>query len=104
MGIFVLPEKLDSPLGGCQAKRHNQAKELGEKEGFSTCSKQGEHQGYFPKQCLSGTAKLGKFYDKGACIFMKGLRWCMHIHEGLEQRRIQHRIGAKADRVSALVD
>ena len=28
----------------------------------------------------------------------------MHIHEGLEQRRIQHRIGANVDKVQALVD
>ena len=34
---------------------------------------------------------------------MMGLRWYMHIHEGLEQRRIHYRIRAKVDRVQALV-
>ena len=44
-------KKLCSLLGGCPAKRHNQAKER-EKEGFIPCSKYGEHRGSSPKQCL----------------------------------------------------
>ena len=48
----------------------------------------------FPKAVPHWTAKLGKFYTKDTCIFMRGL----------EQRRIQHRIGEKINRVQALVD
>ena len=39
-------------------------------------------------------SELGKSQAWGTCIFMRGL----------EQRRIQHRTGAKVDRAQALVD
>ena len=54
-------QKLGSPLDGCQAKRHNQAKDQ-EEEGFITiCSRYGNHQGSFPKQCLSKQQNWGSF-------------------------------------------
>ena len=37
-------QKLDSPLGGCQAKRHNQARDQEKEEFIIIFSKQGEHQ------------------------------------------------------------
>ena len=53
-----------------------------------------ENTGDISPNSFSSKAKQRKFYAKGICIFS----------EGLEQRRIQHRIGAKFDRVQALVD
>ena len=56
-GRTFVTQKLGLPLGGCQVKRHNQAKEQ-EKEGFIICSKLGDHQGSFPKQQTWGSFKL----------------------------------------------
>ena len=50
--------------------------------------------GIFSKAVSPWIAKWGKFQVKGTYIFMRGF----------EQRRIQYRIGAKFDRVQALVD
>lgn len=49
---------------------------------------------YLSQSSVSPTTKLEKFEAKGSHIFMKGL----------EQRRIQHRIGTKVDKVQAFVD
>ena len=37
---------------------------------------------------VSPTAKLGKFYTKGVCIFTNGPGQYMHIHEGVLSRGI----------------
>ena len=47
-------QKPGSPLGGCQAKRHNQTRDQDKEEFIILCSDQGEHQRSFPKQCLLG--------------------------------------------------
>lgn len=62
--------KLGSPIGGSQAKRHNQVKEE-EKDGFSSATSKGEHGGYFPKKCLP-EQKTGELLSSE----------CIHIHEG----------------------
>ena len=59
LGAVLFPENLGSPLGGCQTKRHNQAKE-GEMEGFLTIlAASKENQGSFPKQCFPGQQNWG---------------------------------------------
>ena len=63
-----------------------------------------ENSTIFYKAVSPLTAKLGKFSAKTICIFMKGLGWYMHIHEGFEQRRIQNGKGTKVDRGHTLVD
>ena len=85
--------KLGSLLGECQAKRHNQAKD-GKKEGW-------ERRNLLPATNKENTGDLSQssasqnqddFKLKGTCTCMKGLS------------RGQHRIGAKVNRVQALVD
>ena len=56
---LIVSPKLSSLLGGCQAKRHDQAKDQ-EKEGFVTCSKVRKTMGIFPKAEYSWTVQLGK--------------------------------------------
>lgn len=58
LSAVLLPENLGSPLGGCQAKSHNQAKE-GEIEGFTIPAASKENQGLFPKQCFPGQQNWG---------------------------------------------
>ena len=57
--LHLLPENWVH-LSASIAKRHNQTKDQ-EKEGFTTCSKSGEHQGSFPKQCLPKQQNWGSF-------------------------------------------
>ena len=95
-GHNIITWNLDLPLG----KWHNPAKKGRGKDGLLTASKEkycgGEQWGrrIFPKQCSPEQQSWGSFKPKVPCIFMKGLR----------ERKIQHRIGAKVNRVQALDD
>ena len=53
----AVTQKLRLPLGGCRAKRHNEAKDR-EKEGLIITWRT---LGTFPKAVSPQTAKLGKF-------------------------------------------
>lgn len=46
------------------------------------------------RRCTSQNSKIRELFSKKR----------MYVHEGLEQRKIQARIGAKVDRVKFLVD
>ena len=64
LSVVLLPENLSSPFGGCQAKRHNQAKE-GEMEGFLTIlAASKENQGSFPKQCFPRRQNWGSLSQR----------------------------------------
>ena len=67
----VLPKKLGSPLGECQDKRHNQAKDQ-EKEGIITWASK-EDTRELSQSNVSLNSKIGESY-KVTCLFMKGVR------------------------------
>ena len=63
--IFLIPKGNYSPKTGfaswwVSSQIHSQVKEQ-EKEGFITCSKEGEPWGSFPKQCFPGQQNWGSF-------------------------------------------
>ena len=63
-----------------------------EKEGLLLAANKNNR--YLSQSSVSPTTKLEKLEAEGSQKFMKGLK----------QRRIQHRIGTKVDKVQALVD
>ena len=87
----LLPENWVRFLVGVELKDTAKPKSGRRKDLLLAASKNNR---YLSQSSVSPTAKLGKSEAEGICIFMKGL----------EQRRIQHRIGTKVDRVQALVD
>ena len=65
----MLPQKLGSPLGECQDKRRNQAKDQ-EKEGLITWASK-EDTRELSQSNVYLNSKIGESY-KVMCLFMKG--------------------------------
>ena len=63
----------------------------------------GRIPGIYPR-AVSPKEKNRKFQAKGMHTFMKGWGGVCIFIKGLEQKRMQHRIGGKVTRVQAEVD
>lgn len=64
----------------------------------------GRTPGIFPRAVFPQRAKLRKFQAVCMYAFMKGLGCVCIFIKGLEQKRMQYRIGGNATRVQAEVD
>ena len=84
-----------------ESKDVTKAKRRGRKNNLKQV---GRTPGIFPRAVFPQRAKLRKF--QGVCMyaFMKGLGCVCIFIKGLEQKRMQHRIGGDVTRVQAEVD
>ena len=98
LALVLLPEKLGSPPGGHQAKRHTG-------EGRIYYLQQVRRTpGIFLKAASPQQQNWGGFKLRVYAYSWRGLASVCIFMKGLEQRRIQHRTETKVDRVQALAD